>query len=149
MRKITCLFVSILMLFSISACNTYTDKEIEDMKDASYQEGKDCGYLAGYSEGYLAAIEEIRNQGDDPSPSEYFTSYQPDDQPQSESEPEPEPQPDPEPEPEPEPESETVYITDSGTKYHRSGCGSLWNSRSAISLDEAEARGYTACLRCL
>ena len=44
--------------------------------------------------------------------------------------------------------SETVYVTDSGSKYHRWGCRYLWNSSNAISLDDAIARGYTACSKC-
>ncbi len=45
-------------------------------------------------------------------------------------------------------ESETVYITNSGKKYHRDGCGYLSKSKIAISLDDAKARGYTPCSRC-
>lgn len=42
----------------------------------------------------------------------------------------------------------TVYITNTGEKYHASGCGSLWNSCIAISLEDAVARGYEPCKRC-
>ena len=41
----------------------------------------------------------------------------------------------------------TVYITDTGAKYHKSGCGYLSKSRVPISLTEAKQRGYTACSR--
>ena len=47
-----------------------------------------------------------------------------------------------------EPQSVTVYITRTGEKYHRWGCQYLRQSQIAISLDDAEARGYTACSRC-
>lgn len=44
--------------------------------------------------------------------------------------------------------SQTVYITDTGSKYHRAGCQYLWNSSHAISLSTAKSYGYTACSRC-
>lgn len=44
--------------------------------------------------------------------------------------------------------STTVYITDTGKKYHTSGCGYLSRSKHAISLKDAKARGYTPCSRC-
>lgn len=43
---------------------------------------------------------------------------------------------------------ETVYITESGEKYHRAGCQYLSHSQFSISLSEAKAQGYTACSRC-
>ena len=45
------------------------------------------------------------------------------------------------------PQQQTVYITKTGTKYHRSGCSYL-KSSIPISLSEAKAEGYTACSRC-
>ena len=42
----------------------------------------------------------------------------------------------------------TVYITESGSKYHKSGCSYLSKSKIPISLSEAKAQGYTACSRC-
>ena len=44
--------------------------------------------------------------------------------------------------------SQTVYVTETGSKYHRSGCGYLRRSKHAISLDDAKAKGYTPCSRC-
>ena len=43
---------------------------------------------------------------------------------------------------------DTVYITKSGTKFHRDGCSSLSKSRIAISHDDAVARGFTPCGKC-
>lgn len=43
---------------------------------------------------------------------------------------------------------DTVYITDNGTKYHRSGCSYLSKSRTPISRSNAIASGYTACSIC-
>ena len=44
--------------------------------------------------------------------------------------------------------SATVYITETGSKYHRWGCQYLWNSCYSISKKNAIAYGYTACSRC-
>ncbi len=47
-----------------------------------------------------------------------------------------------------EEQSTTVYITNTGEKYHRDGCQYLRQSKIAISLDDAINQGYTACSRC-
>lgn len=53
------------------------------------------------------------------------------------------------PAPTPEPQtSVTVYVTNTGEKYHRWGCQYLWNSSIAVALDYALASGYTPCSRC-
>lgn len=44
--------------------------------------------------------------------------------------------------------STTVYITDSGSKYHRASCSYLSNSKHEISLKKAVKKGYTRCTRC-
>ena len=45
-------------------------------------------------------------------------------------------------------QSVTVYITDNGMKYHKQGCQYLRDSRSALSMADAEAQGYTPCSEC-
>ncbi len=50
--------------------------------------------------------------------------------------------------PAPPASGDTVYVTNSGTKYHRSGCSYLSHSKIAISLSDAKAQGYTPCSRC-
>lgn len=50
--------------------------------------------------------------------------------------------------PSPPAQSSTVYITDTGSKYHEWGCSSLSKSCHEISLDDAIAAGYTPCARC-
>jgi len=42
----------------------------------------------------------------------------------------------------------TVYITRTGEKYHRGSCGYLSQSKIAISLADAKARGYGPCSVC-
>lgn len=44
--------------------------------------------------------------------------------------------------------SDTVYITDDGTKYHRSGCRYLKDSKHEISRADAKAQGYEPCKVC-
>ena len=44
--------------------------------------------------------------------------------------------------------SQTVYITQTGKKYHRDGCGYLSKSKIPISLSKAKEQGYTPCSRC-
>ena len=46
------------------------------------------------------------------------------------------------------PISQTVYITNTGEKYHSSGCRYLSKSKIPISLSDAKARGYTPCSVC-
>ena len=45
-------------------------------------------------------------------------------------------------------ENYTVYITRTGSKYHRDGCQYLRNSKIEIDKKEAIENGYTACSRC-
>lgn len=44
--------------------------------------------------------------------------------------------------------SVTVYVTNTGSKYHKSWCSYLNQSKIPISLKNAKAQGYTACSRC-
>jgi len=44
--------------------------------------------------------------------------------------------------------SPTVYITNTGEKYHSDGCQYLRQSKIAVSLAEAKSRGYTPCSKC-
>jgi len=45
-------------------------------------------------------------------------------------------------------EDTIVYITRSGTKYHREGCSSLKRSKIPMTLKEACERGYKPCAKC-
>lgn len=44
--------------------------------------------------------------------------------------------------------SYTVYVTNTGSKYHRGGCSYLRSSSHAIDKNSAISQGYTACSRC-
>ena len=43
---------------------------------------------------------------------------------------------------------QTVYITNSGKKYHREGCQYLKKSKIPISLSSAQSQGYAPCSKC-
>jgi hypothetical protein len=47
-----------------------------------------------------------------------------------------------------QPQSKTVYITNSGKKYHSLGCMYLKKSQISISLDDAIGKGYEPCSKC-
>ncbi len=53
-----------------------------------------------------------------------------------------------EPEPQPQQQGITVYVTNTGAKYHVGSCSSLRKSKIPISLQEAKERGYGSCKRC-
>ena len=44
--------------------------------------------------------------------------------------------------------AQTVYVTDTGEKYHRDACRYLAKSKNAIELSEAISQGYGACKIC-
>ncbi|MGN1130792.1 MAG: hypothetical protein ACI4Q8_05510 [Ruminococcus sp.] len=44
--------------------------------------------------------------------------------------------------------SAKVYITETGTKYHTSGCRTLRSSKYAVDLSWAKSNGYEACKIC-
>ena len=88
---------------------------------ANLQQAREASYQVGYDDGY--AQRELE---------EHFTITGNAENPVTDS----------------EPQSQTVYITNTGEKYHRAGCQYLRQSQIAISLDDAINQGYTACSRC-
>lgn len=46
------------------------------------------------------------------------------------------------------PNEETVYVTKTGTKYHKSSCRYVAKSKIAITKTEAQKKGYKACSVC-
>ncbi|MGI5849246.1 MAG: hypothetical protein ACOX8Q_04125 [Christensenellales bacterium] len=46
------------------------------------------------------------------------------------------------------PEEEIVYVTKSGTKYHKEGCTYLSSSKIPMSLDQAVEQGNEPCSKC-
>lgn len=51
-------------------------------------------------------------------------------------------------EPQRDESSITVYVTDTGERYHRADCQYLRYSKHAVSLKEAKRQGYTPCKVC-
>jgi len=41
-----------------------------------------------------------------------------------------------------------VYVTKSGTKYHKDGCPYLKGSKIPVSLEQAKEEGLTPCSKC-
>lgn len=115
--------------------NSYDDGYSDgyaDGKSDGYSEGKTAGYNSGYSKGFSegkASAKVIASASSTVSSSNGYSS--------GASTPAAT-----------EPQSVTVYITNTGSKYHRSGCQYLRKSCIPISLDNAKSRGYTACSKC-
>ena len=135
-KLIALLLMSVLLL---SGCG-YTEDDLAAEWEEGYAQGKSDGYTVGYDEGFAAGT------------SEFFAFHQGVVENQEGAE-EPVQQEAQVSEPETTTESSgseeiTVYVTDTGTKYHRSGCGSLWNSSHERSLSQAISQGYGPCGNC-
>ncbi len=44
--------------------------------------------------------------------------------------------------------SPVVYVTETGTKYHKNNCSYLSKSKIEITLEKAQDKGYTRCSKC-
>ena len=108
------------------------DSSYEDGYDDGYYYGLEVGYNDGYYEGYADGYADNEPAASYSGGGAYSGSSSGNsDDTYTES-----------------PTSSTVYITESGTKYHRSGCQYLSKSCISISKSSAQSRGYTACSRC-
>ena len=84
---------------------------------------------------------------EEPAPSQETPASEPAAPPETGSEPEPEPAATPEPDPEPSTNGRTVYITETGSKYHYDGnCGN--GTYYPTTLDKAQSMGLTPCAKC-
>ena len=119
-------------------------QEIQSHLQPVRQESYEYGYKQGYADADtdltfidMETGEEIKinryptEEGGRQSENDYNTQERPDNSQQASDE-----------------QSQTVYITNTGEKYHRDGCQYLRQSKIAISLDDAINQGYTACSRC-
>lgn len=102
---------------------TEAKEELADKRLSYYNSGYNNGYNAGFDAGKDAS----RDGGS-------LVKIEEESSPQTSSQ--------------TEPQSITVYITKTGEKYHKWGCQYLRQSQIAISLNDAKARGYTACSKC-
>ena len=87
------------------------------------------GFEKGYDSGYYDASKGFPDMYEPSTTSSYYDSY--DDSYDDSSD-----------------YSITVYITDTGSKYHQSWCSYLKESSTAVSLSDAQYWGYDACSRC-
>lgn len=119
----------------------YTAADLSRQRDTIYQQafatgeshGYDSGYSAGYAEGKAdgkAEAKTSQRSGTTGSSGTSVTSGSSGSSDTSQN------------------QSVTVYITNTGSKYHRYGCSYLRKSCNAISLSNARAAGYTPCSRC-
>lgn len=157
-KKLTALLLAALLV-ALSGCQVMTDeelydyfvetrqdgyqlgyedatKELEAEADEQYQKGYDSGYNVGYADGYAHGKSVGKSSGAQSGGGGTTTqssggggggggaATQTGNQ------------------------GTTVYVTNSGSKYHNAGCRYLWNSSIAISLSDAKASGYTACSVC-
>lgn len=121
MKRIIAILLSTITLFSLSSC-VYSQDDLNEEKQLSYDEGYDDGYNDGYEEGRL---DEYFSYQD--TPENYGTSYEDGITPSS------------------------VFVTQTGEKYHKEDCQHLVgrnNLRYYNSASEAEADGYAPCDIC-
>lgn len=121
------------------------EKEYDKGHTDGYDEGKKAGYKKGKKEGYDKGYDEAKEEYavapasyDEDSSSGYsdgstssYDSSASSDNSSSDNYTE-----------------QTVYITDTGGKYHNYGCQYLSQSCHSISLSNAQAQGYSSCSRC-
>lgn len=107
----------------------YADGE-KDGAEKAKRTWYDNGYSTGYSVGYTAGIDDYKKAQSEKSSSNYYSNSQNTYQEPATS------------------NSYTVYITATGSKYHSYGCSYLRDSCYPIDVNDAIARGYTACSRC-
>ena len=107
------------------------EESYDNGRKAGYDEGKSDGYTSGYAEGkkdgyasgYAEGKASVKSTSSSSSSSRSTSNST-------------------------QTTSQTVYVTATGSKYHRSGCSYLRQSCYSISLNDAKAQGYTACSRC-
>lgn len=104
--------------------DTGFDSGLTQGKKTGYNEGKSDGYDDGYDQGYLDGL--LVGAASTPANSPASSSYVANNTTQS----------------------VTVYVTNTGKKYHRAGCSYLKKSSNPMSLSSAKAAGYTPCSRC-
>ena len=131
MKKLLILLLMSTLL--LSGCITEEDLAAE--WEAGYSQGKEDGYDIGYKTGYDTGVTLAYDAGYQKGLAEAsgLTEQEEQAEPSTESS---------------DSEEITVYVTDTGSKYHRASCGSLWNSCHEITLSQAVASGYGPCGSC-
>lgn len=151
MKKVLSLFLAFLLVFPFSACSPDENSSnllesgqesqeiVESQNESEDQDTQDeeDNLIERLKDQLNASREEAASQNEEPSDSSQS-------EPQADSS-QSEPQADSS---QSEPQSITVYITETGEKYHQSGCQYLKKSKIAIDLEKAKSQGYTPCSRC-
>ena len=151
MKKVLSLFLAFLLVFSFSACSPDENSSnllesgqesqeiVESQNESEDQDTQDeeDNLIERLKDQLNASREEAASQNEEPSDSSQS-------EPQADSS-QSEPQADSS---QSEPQSITVYITETGEKYHQIGCQYLKKSKIAIDLEKAKSQGYTPCSRC-
>ena len=123
------IIIILLMQLTYTHYKSYTIDDIEAAYDDGYNEGVDTGYKRGYDTGYRQGVDIGSMESRYSSSSAYDDSYSYDyDVPSS-----------------------AVYVTASGSKYHKSWCQYVRNKAQLYYYDsatEAEWDGYSACSVC-
>ena len=128
-----------LLVFSCSSHLIYQagiQKGTEDGYNKGYAEGIESGKEAGYNNGYVIGYSQAKK--DSVQPGSKLTEqqkaiadqYRPSEADLAKK------------------QNVMVYITVSGSKYHKNGCQYLRSSKIAINKNTAIARGYSACSVC-
>lgn len=156
MRRVLLLVVAIVLCLGLGSCQVMTEEEIQAAYDEAfaagaasvdvtslledaekpedlerqleakrtegYAEGFDRGYKAGYENGKKDGSAEAgkASKGSSSSEGSGYASQS----------------------------AVTVYVTDTGSKYHSYGCQYLRESCHGMTLYQAKQAGYTACSRC-
>lgn len=115
-----------LLVFSCSAYLSYQagiQKGMESGYNKGYAEGIEVGKETGYNEGYAAGCSQAKKDEESAPENPVLAALTRN-------------------------QNATVYITDTGNKYHRNGCQYLHSSKTAITRSAAISRGYSACSVC-
>ena len=93
--------------------------------DQGYEQGYEDGYNKGFTKGYVRGYDEGAEEDNVSNNSSKNVS--------SSSSPQ---------------ITATVYVTNTGSKYHKNGCQYLHSSKIAIDLNDAKRQGYDPCSKC-
>lgn len=151
MKKILSLFLALLISLCFASCEDINNEsalnlqsQIETLKEDKIELqalvetlNNTIDYQANRQKELEEDIQDLKNSNADlqnqlekkvtPPPSKPSTYSPPSQQPQ---------------------QSVTVYVTKTGSKYHKSGCQYLRQSCIAKSLSNATSQGYTPCSKC-
>lgn len=127
---VVCMSVFLLVCSACGISQADYDAAVSNAWQEGYDEGKDVGYDEGYSDGESSGYDSGFSSGASEGMAEGYDDGYDDGYADALGVQDP------------------VYITFSGSKYHRSWCSYLSSSAILTSREEAIARGYTPCSRC-